>query len=110
MTPSPPSKYTQLWISERMVPSNARCALDMERRLRLLTVAGLPLGWYPMAFQNDGRATGVRIIVVRPSLPEIQASLLITQRVVAHLVSLRACMRIPEAAIASAIQKPASVW
>src|ERR1019366_411447 len=63
-----------------------------------------------MAFQNDGRATGVRIIVVRPSLPEIQASLLITQRVVAHLVLLRAGMRIPQAAISSAIQKPASVW
>src|ERR1017187_3925402 len=93
-----------------MVPSNARWALDMERRLRLLTVAGFPLGWYPMASQNDGRATGVKIIVVRPSLPEIQASLLIAQRVVAHLVFLRAGTRIPQAAISSAMQKPASVW
>src|ERR1017187_6991472 len=63
-----------------------------------------------MAFQNDGRATGVRIIVVRPSLPEIQASLDMTQRVSAHLVFLRAGMRIPQAAISSVIKKPASVW
>src|ERR1019366_7473403 len=92
-----------------MVPSNVVCAFAIERRLRLLTVAGLPLGWYPMAFQKEGSGRGVRIIVTRPSLPEIQASLDMIQRVVAHLVSLSAGMRKPEQAITCASWHPASV-